>query len=97
MFFPPDSLVFFNPVSPMGALPTSSGTFPSLEGADVGPAYFAPGTRDELVALVQAVARTAQGEGPRRRIRVVGAGHSWSAVAKSEDLFLSLFNYKVRI
>lgn len=57
----------------------------------------APRTIDEIVAIVKAVTATAHGNGSKRKIRVVGAGHSWSAIAKSDDLQLSLSKYKVRM
>ena len=37
------------------------------------------------------------GSGRGRKIRVVGSGHSWSKVAKSDDIQMSLENYKVAI
>lgn len=87
-FFFVDALVFFDPSPPLGPLAAS----PSSDGRT---SYFTPQTKEELVALVKAVADTAKGTGPRRHIRVVGAGHSWSAVAQSGDLLLSLSKYKV--
>ena len=80
-----DSKIFFSSSSVLGPLDP----FPSTSG------YFAPHTKEELVRLVKAVWKASKGPGPRRHIRVVGAGHSWSAVAQSEDLLLSLANYKV--
>ena len=47
----------------------------------------APSTKEELVQMV----KTASNDG--RKIRVVGSGHSWSRVATSADILLSLHNY----
>lgn len=44
----------------------------------------APSTKEEVVELVKFAAEN------ERRIRVLGSGHSWSAVARSDDLLLSL-------
>ena len=48
-----------------------------------------PSSREELVSMVTAAATGG------RRVRVLGAGHSWSEVAQSDDLVLSLHNYRV--
>lgn len=85
--FSTDNEVFFDPSPPLGPIDI----FPRSERQS----YFTPQTRDELVALVKGVASTAKGSGPSRHIRVVGSGHSWSAVAQSGDLLVSLSKYKV--
>ncbi len=46
--------------------------------------YFLPGNTDD----VQAIVKRAVAEG--RKVRVVGAGHSWSAVAATDDFMVSL-------
>lgn len=46
-----------------------------------------PSTLQEIVAVV----KSANDKG--RRLRVLGSGHSWSPVAASSDLLLSLINY----
>ena len=68
---------------------------PDATNKVVGQSYLVPSTLDELKAIVKSVTATAIGDGPKRQIRIVGAGHSWSAVAKSDDLQLSLYKYKV--
>ena len=76
--------VYFDPIPSLGPLPQYSQD-----------PYLAPHTMQELVSMIKSVAATAKGEGPRRRLRVLGSGHSWSPVAKSDDLILTLCNYKV--
>lgn len=88
-----DSLVFFDTSPPNGPLNvTHHDSKTPLELS-----YLAPQTKDELVTMVKSVATTYQRGGLRRKIRVLGSGHSWSAVAQSDDMLLSLCNYKVRI
>ena len=93
MLYLADSRVFFDPFLPEGNLPLD--TFLTSGGAFVGPSYYAPRSKEEIISLVKAVSRAAKGGGVKRRIRMVGAGHSWSAIAKSDDLHLSLSNFKV--
>lgn len=47
-------------------------------------AWHAPATEDEVVALVRAAS------GAEQRVKVVGAGHSWSAIAAPDDLAFTL-------
>ena len=54
-----------------------------------------PRTREDIVWIIKSVAAAAQ-KGEGRRIRVIGSGHSWSPVALSDDIQLSLEDYKVR-
>ena len=50
-----------------------------------------------LKSVAATQTKAGEGSGSGRRIRVVGSGHSWSKVAKSNDIQLSLENYKVHI
>ena len=47
----------------------------------------APATEDEIVEIVQNAYNN------NRKIRVVAAGHSWSDIAQTEDIMISLHNY----
>lgn len=47
----------------------------------------APSTEDEIMEIV----RNAYNN--NRKIRVVAAGHSWSDIAQTEDIMISLHNY----
>ena len=49
---------------------------------------FVPTSEAEMVDIVKRAGRE------RRKIRVVGSGHSWSAVATSQDILVSLSNYR---
>ena len=82
-----DDLVFFDRYTSKGPLVLPSSSKPL--------SYLTPQTKDEIVAMVKVVAATYKEGGQRRKIRMVGSGHSWSAVAQSDDLLLSLSNYKV--
>lgn len=65
---------------------------PALNSLDESTAVnLIPSTREEIVSTVRATAAA------KRRLRVVGAGHSWSPIAKSDDLQMSLSNYKVQV
>ena len=46
-----------------------------------------PSTKEELVQLVKSASEDV------RKVRVLGSGHSWSEVAQSEDILISLHNY----
>jgi L-gulonolactone oxidase len=46
-----------------------------------------PSSKADIVRIVQSAAERGQ------KVRVVGSGHSWSSVAVSEDILLSLWNY----
>lgn len=46
-----------------------------------------PSTKEELVQLVKSASEDV------RKVRVIGSGHSWSQVAQSEDILISLHNY----
>ena len=100
--FPADSTVFFssdvglNPSGPLHLLPTE--THP--EGFRATTNLLQPTSKNEIV--IKSVASmhgkdsgSGSGSGRGRRIRVVGSGHSWSKIAKSDDIQLSLENYKV--
>jgi L-gulono-1,4-lactone dehydrogenase len=50
-------------------------------------AWHAPATEDEIIAIVRAARAN------RQRVRVVGAGHSWSAIAAPEDIGVTLDRY----
>ena len=91
MFFASD--VRLNPNGPLYLLPTK--TYP--EGFYASSNLLQPTSKDEIVWIIKSVAAThgKDGSGHSRRIRVVGSGHSWSKVAKSDDIQLSLENYKV--
>ena len=99
MFFSGD--VRLNPSGPLYLLPTE--THP--EGLYAATNLLQPTSMEEMVWIIKSVAAThaagkdggggGGGGGGGRRIRVVGSGHSWSKVAKSDDIQLSLENYKV--
>ena len=96
-----DSTVFFNddvslnPSGPLYLLPTSD--YPDGIYSDTN--LLLPRSKEEIAWIVRSVAVTNQKAsvdgGRGRRIRVVGSGHSWSKVAKSSDIQLSLEKYKV--
>ena len=46
-----------------------------------------PATKEEIVEVVKSASKDG------RKIHVVGSGHSWSHVAHSTDMLLSLHNY----
>ena len=46
-----------------------------------------PSSKDDIISIVRAAAVGDQ------KVRVVGSGHSWSAVAASDDILVSLWNY----
>ena len=46
-----------------------------------------PSSKDDIITIVRTAA--ARGE----KVRVLGSGHSWSTVAVSEDVLVSLWNY----
>ena len=58
-----------------------------------------PRTKDEIVWIIKSVAATHTSDGDKcnRKIRVIGSGHSWSKIAKSDDIQLTLENFKVGI
>ena len=95
VFFPGD--VRLNPSGPLYLLPTE--THP--DGLYAATNLLQPSSMEEMVWIIKSVAAThaagkdGGGGGGGRRIRVVGSGHSWSKVAKSDDIQLSLENYKV--
>ena len=104
IFFPADSTVFFssdvslNPSGPLHLLPTET----QPEGLHATTNLLQPTSKNEIVWMIKSVASThgkdggnGSGSGRGRRIRVVGSGHSWSKIAKSDDIQLSLENYKV--
>ena len=97
-----DSTVFFasdihlNPNGPLYLLPTE--VYP--EGLYATSNLLQPSSREEIIWVIKSVAstygRASEDKNRRgRRIRVVGSGHSWSKIAKSDDIQLSLENYKV--
>ena len=94
-----DTTVFFasdirlNPNGHLYQLPTD--THP--EGLYASSNLLQPTSKDEIVWIIKSVAAThgKDGSGRGRRIRMVGSGHSWSKIAKSDDILLSLENYKV--
>ena len=51
-------------------------------------------SKSELAGLLQALSSSNK-RGNARRVRVVGAGHSWSAVAQSDEIQVSMSNFKV--
>ena len=66
--------------------------FPSLTESTIfyNPAHLQlPSSKEELIAIVTAAG--AQG----RNVRVVGSGHSFSEVARSDDILVSMKNFKV--
>ena len=91
--------VYLNPNGPLYLLPTNE--HPSGVYADTN--LLLPRSKEEIVWIIKSVAATHReakedsrhGSGRGRRIRVVGSGHSWSSVAKSDDIQMSLENYKV--
>ena len=102
LFISTDTTVFFssdvrlNPSGPLYLLPTE--THP--EGLYATTNLLQPTSKEELVWIIKSVAATHVGKdgggvGGGRRIKVVGSGHSWSKVTKSDDIQLSLENYKV--
>ena len=103
VFFHLDTTVFFNsdvhlnPNGPLYLLPTKD----HPHGIYTDTNFLQPRTKEEIVWILKSVAATqtkaGEGSGSGRRIRVVGSGHSWSKVAKSNDIQLSLENYKVHI
>ena len=98
-----DSTVFFNrdvrlnPNGPLYLLPTPD----HPEGLYSDTNLLLPRTKEEIAWVIRSVAATNQkariNGGRGRRIRVIGSGHSWSKVAKSTDIQLSLEKYKVCI
>ena len=46
-----------------------------------------PSTVQEIIEIVKSASLD------RRKIKVLGAGHSRSAIAHSSDIYLSLYNY----
>ena len=46
-----------------------------------------PATKSDIVAIVNTAAEQGQ------KVRVVGSGHSWSPVAVTEEILVSLWNY----
>ena len=46
-----------------------------------------PSSKADIIRIVQSAAYRGQ------KVRVVGSGHSWSSVAESEDILISLWNY----
>ena len=46
-----------------------------------------PSSKDDIIKIVKAASDMGQ------KVRVVGSGHSWSAVAASEDVLVSMWNY----
>ena len=46
-----------------------------------------PSSKADIVRIVQSAAERGQ------KVRVVGSGHSWSSVAVSKEILLSLWNY----
>ena len=94
MFFSSD--VHLNPNGPLYLLPTES----HPEGLYATTNILQPTSKEEMIWIIKSVAATHEkdggsGSGRGRRIRVVGSGHSWSKVAKSDDIQISLENYKV--
>ena len=93
--------VYLNPNGPLYLLPTKE--HPNGVYADTN--LLLPRSKEEIVLIIRSVAATyskaeevsGSGDGRGRRIRVLGSGHSWSKVAKSDDIQLSLENYKVAI
>lgn len=58
--------------------------------------FLAPQSKEELITIIKSIAGSAKGKGERsRKLRVIGSGHSWSQIAKSDDLHISLYKYKV--
>ena len=51
-------------------------------------------SKSELADLLQALSSSNK-HGNARRVRAVGAGHSWSAVAQSDEIQVSMSNFKV--
>ena len=47
-----------------------------------------PSSKDDIIKIVKTATERGQ------KVRVVGSGHSWSAVAASEDVLVSLWNYR---
>ena len=94
MFFSSD--VRLNPNGPLYLLPTEA----HPEGLYAGTNILLPTSKEEMIWIIKSVAATHEkdggsGRGHGRRIKVVGSGHSWSKVAKSDDIQISLENYKV--
>lgn len=58
-----------------------------------------PSTKEEIVHMVKSalvpMSDDVRSVGRHRKIKVIGSGHSWSRVAVSDDLQMSLDNYKV--
>ena len=46
-----------------------------------------PSSVDEIIEIVKSAHRD------RRKVKVLGAGHSRSAIAHSSDIYISLYNY----
>ena len=46
-----------------------------------------PASHDEIVTIVQ------EAYNNKRNVRVLAAGHSWSEIAQTQDIMLSLYNY----
>ncbi len=58
-----------------------------------------PTTKEEIVHMVKSAlvptSNDVRAIDRRHKIKVIGSGHSWSRVAVSDDLQMSLNNYKV--
>lgn len=87
-----------NPNGPLYLLPTEDHAYGMYANTNL----LLPRSKDEIAWIVKSVAATwnhkdreGGGSGRGRRIRVIGSGHSWSKLAKSDDIQLSLENYKV--
>lgn len=46
-----------------------------------------PSSKDDIITIVK------EAVDGGRKVRVVGSGHSWSSVAMSDDVIVSLWNY----
>ena len=96
-----DSMVYFNrdirhnPNGPLYLLSSKHHKHAHYADSNV----FLPRSKDEIAWIVKSVAEaqrvSKRGGGRSRRIRVIGSGHSWSSIAKSDDIQISLENYKV--
>ena len=50
--------------------------------------YFQPETEEEIIALLKKCNEE------KKRLRIIGTGHSWSAICLSNEYLLNLDNYQ---
>lgn len=97
-----DSTIYFNPHSNgLWLLPNESLGWPK-PGSQYSSNLLLPKSKGEIVHMIKSALVPTDDDsshistvGHPNRMRVIGSGHSWSYVALSEGLQMSLHNYKV--